>query len=239
MYKFEKIGSLDVIDIPGKQNGFCIVMMHGYGADANDLADLSHVLKTPPGTRWLIPNGPLQIPVSPFFTGRAWSPINLEEWQRALAEGRPRDLSKDRPKEFLDSQSKILEMLEIAKVNFEKTIFAGFSQGAMLATQLALVNNKKPLGLMIFSGTLINATEWETMATRLSGFNFFQCHGEHDDVLSITGAKKLEELLKRQGLVGNLQTFKGAHDIPTEALAGAQKYLNSIFPKDSWDEDDH
>ncbi|MBK9293538.1 MAG: esterase [Oligoflexia bacterium] len=240
MYKFDKIGPLEAIDIPGNNhNGHCIVMMHGYGADANDLVDLSHVLKPPPGTRWLIPNGPLKIPVSPFFTGRAWAPINLEEWQKAMAEGRPRDLTKDRPKEFFESQNMILQMLEAARVDFEKTIFAGFSQGAMLATQLSIVNNKRPLGLMIFSGTLINDAEWATMAPRLKEFKFFQCHGEQDEVLHISGAKKLEALLKGSGWVGNLKTFSGGHDIPAQALQAAQQYLNNIFPEELWGEDGH
>lgn len=238
MYKTQKIVGLDVIEVPGTPNGGAFVLLHGYGADANDLAPLSHVLKVPHGMGWIIPHGPLRVPVGPGFEGRAWGPINLEEWQRAMAEGRPRDLSKDRPPELFTSSQKILELLEHLSIPVEKTVFGGFSQGAMLATHLALSAPVAPKGLVIFSGALINEGEWAQLAPKRKGLNYFQCHGTTDEILSHAGALKLNQLLSQAGLKGEFHSFEGGHDIPQSALENTQEFLIKLFPEtNQWQEE--
>lgn len=241
-YALENAGSLEAIEIlggnPGPQTP-TIVMIHGYGADAHDLAPLSHVFKVPEGTRWLFPQGPLEVPIGPFYSGRAWAPINMEEWQRAMMEGRPRDLSGEKPPELFTSAQKIMEMLKLKNAPIESVIFAGFSQGAMLATHLTLSSKVKPRGLIIFSGSLINGEQWEQWAPQYKGFRYFQSHGLYDDVLSIQGADKLHDLFVKNGLVGDYVKFEGSHEIPPLAVNGAQKYLYDIFPKAEWEKHDH
>lgn len=231
MYTAEKIGPLETIEIPGSRDAPCVVLLHGYGADANDLAPLSHVWKMPTATTWLIPNGPLKIPIGPHSIGRAWAPINMEEWQRAMMEGRPRDLSADRPPELLKSKELVLEMMKARGIKIENTIFIGFSQGAMLATHIALTSDVSPLGLVILSGSLVNAEEWKKEGIKRKGLKFFQSHGLHDDVLSIQGAERLEKVLVEDcKMVGELLKFEGAHDIPNVAIVGTQDYLLQLLP---------
>ncbi len=242
-YLLQKMGPLDVIEVPPvtpvNSHSPTIVLLHGYGADAQDLAPVSHVLKTPSGTRWIIPNGPLPVEMGAYFSGRAWAPINMAEWQRATAAGRPRNLSDDRPPELIASPKLVSEMLDAGKVDPTKIIFAGFSQGAMLATHMMLTSSTTAKGLLILSGALINQTEWREKAKAHGGFKFFQCHGRFDEVLSFQGAESLEKLLIESGLKGKLLGFDGGHEIPPLALQGAQNYIFDLFPKEVWENDDH
>ncbi len=234
MYQLKKIAGLEVVEITGHKNAPTVVLLHGYGADAQDLAPISSVLKMPIGTNWLIPNGPLEIPTGGYGSGHAWAPINLEEIQKAMMQGRPRDLSSEKPAELFTSQKMLNEMLIELGVNVEKTIFAGFSQGAMLATQMAMTSAVQPLGLVVLSGSLINGDAWDQAMENRRGFRYFQSHGKQDSVLSIEGALKLNAMFKKHGLDGELQAFDGGHEIPPEVLFGVQKYLLKLFPEADW-----
>ena len=49
-----------------------VIFFHGFGADAYDLKSLSEVLSTKNPSRWVFPQGILEVPIGPGWTGRAW-----------------------------------------------------------------------------------------------------------------------------------------------------------------------
>ena len=103
-----KIGNLDCIEIPGTENAPVIVVMHGYGADCLDLLPMARILETPPGTRFLFPNGPMAVPIGPHVTGRAWFEIDIEALEKARMEGTHRDLSNSTPKGMKDAKHELV-----------------------------------------------------------------------------------------------------------------------------------
>ena len=226
-----------MIEIPGHKSGPTFLVLHGYGADAQDLAPLSHAFTVPVGTHWLIPNGPLEIPLGPHYSGRAWAPINMAEWQMAIMQGRPRDLANEKPPEMVTSQKAVVDMLKSVGKSLEETVLVGFSQGAMLATQLAFTSPVKPKDLIILSGTLINQQEWLNQSQTMAGFKYFQCHGKFDEVLPLNGAQKLNDLLKQSGAEGEFFVFEGGHEIPPTAIQKAQEYILNLFPEEAFHED--
>jgi phospholipase/carboxylesterase len=121
-----------------------------------------------------------------------------------------------------------LEMIDKLNVPPERLVLGGFSQGAMLATELVLRMPTPPAGLAILSGTLVNEVDWKERATKLKGFQFFQAHGQRDTVLGFKQAKRLETLLREAGWVGQLQEFAGGHEIPSEVIIRLGAYLRKV-----------
>ncbi len=204
-----------------------VILFHGYGADSNDLASLGEMIPGADKLNWLFPNGNLEVPIGPGWTGRAWWPINMMEIQQAAARGEHRDLADEKPPGMEKVRDLAFEMIRQMKVPWNKIILGGFSQGSMLATELYLRAPESPAGLVILSGTLLNQKEWSDLATKRAGETFFQSHGQSDPVLGFKQAQKLETVLTQNGMKGSLIGFKGGHEIPMPILQKLGVYLQN------------
>lgn len=225
----KRIGPLDTIQIEGSSDGPTVVLFHGFGADCSDLAPLAQYLQGPPGTNWIFPNGHLSVPLGGHYEGRAWFPISISELEKAMATGTGADFSYVIPPGLKKSREMAVEMLAALKVPADRLILGGFSQGAMLATDITLHMDETPKGLAILSGTLVNAEKWKELAPKKSGFEFFQSHGVRDPVLNFMMAERLEGLLKEASWKGSLQKFEGAHEIPHEVLFQLAGYIRKVL----------
>lgn len=223
-----RLGGLDTLVVPGSADGLIIVMFHGFGADASDLAPLAEVVPTPAGTTWLFPNAPIQVPLGPHMVGRAWFPIDMVEMQAAIVAGRHRDLSTQTPPALAQSQQMATQMLIDYNAPLNRVVFAGFSQGAMLATAMTLQAPEQPAGLVILSGTLLDEQNWRRFAPQRRGLRFMQSHGQRDPLLDVVAARKLQQLLLDAGLDGQLHEFRGEHEIPPAVLREMASYLQRI-----------
>ncbi len=225
-----QLGSLKCVDIIQNDDAPWIVLFHGYGADAHDLAPLAESIQTSLSYNWLFPEGFLEIPIDWSSMGRAWWPIDMEELQKSQLTGVPRDLSQIEPKGLTLAYQKASEMLSKLKVPWNKVILGGFSQGAMLATELYLQAPESPMGLIVLSGTCLKINDWKEKAKNRAGKSFFLSHGEHDPILSIKGAQKIETILTQSGMKGRLIRFQGGHEIPMKIITEIGTYLNNIKP---------
>lgn len=200
-----------------------IVLFHGYGADMNDLAPLAGAIQAPRGCNWYFPNGHLTVPLGGHYEGRAWFPIPLAE----LEAGATIDLTERVPPGMSKARRNAVEFL--SKLNASRLVIGGFSQGAMLATDIAVHGQSGLQGLALLSGTLVNASEWDQLLTTASKLPFYQSHGAYDQVLSFAHAQKLDALLKKHGWAGQLQRFEGGHEIPSEVLIQLGTFLRQVL----------
>ncbi len=221
-----KLGPLKCIDHLQNEESPWIIFFHGYGADAGDLSPLADEIALQKKCNWLFPEGFLEVPIGGRYPGKAWWPVNMDELQKAQQTGVPRDLSQGAPVGLDLAVAKANEMIKALNVPWNKIILGGFSQGAMLATELYLNALEAPLGLVILSGTCLQADQWREKAKTRAGKTFFLSHGEQDPVLSIRGAQKLETILTQSGMKGRLTKFSGGHEIPQNILIEVSKYIN-------------
>lgn len=205
-----------------------MILFHGYGADAYDLKSLSEVITPKKPTQFLFPQGILEVPIGPGWTGRAWWPIDVMALQQAAMSGVPRDLSKERPASVPELRKKVFTAIEKLNVPWDQIILGGFSQGAMLATDIFLNAPEAPKALVILSGALVNKDEWKELAPKRAGSKYFMSHGKSDQVLSLRGASQLESLLNSSGLKGSLMSFNGAHEIPMEVIVKMNQFLKDL-----------
>ncbi|MGZ3773522.1 MAG: alpha/beta hydrolase [Pseudobdellovibrionaceae bacterium] len=223
-----QLGKIHCQEINKDDNAPWIIFFHGFGADCNDLFPLGDMISTKKTYNWLFPNGFLEVPIGPAWMGRAWWPVDMMEIQKATERGEHRDFSNETPKGMTKAYDMALEMIKQLKVPWNKIVLGGFSQGAMLATELYLRAPETPAGLVIMSGTLLHQDEWKQLASARAGQKFFQCHGEMDPVLGFKQAQKLETLLTQNGMKGSLLKFRGGHEIPQQVLLKISEYLNSL-----------
>lgn len=215
-----RLGAIECEEVVNGEELPWIIMFHGYGANCQDLLDLAHAIPGGEKFNWLFPNGFLEVPIGPGWTGRAWWNINFNDLQKDYSDFTPAGLEL--------AYDKASKMIAALKVDWNKIIIGGFSQGAMLATELYLRSPQASAGLIILSGTTVHAPKWRELALQKAGEKFFMSHGELDDILQIRLARKLETILTQAGLKGRLFSFQGGHEIPSSILIRAGEYLKQV-----------
>lgn len=224
----KKIGPLDVLEVKGQPKKPVLVMFHGYGADAYDLSPLVNEVKGPSGWSWYFPNGPLEVPVGPGFSGRAWFPIDMEALERAMRMGQHRDMSQSKPAGLDKVKVMAHEFLTALGRDPADIVLGGFSQGAMLATDICLSSTSRYRGLVILSGSMINQPTWKSLATLHKGMPYFQSHGRTDAILSPDIAGKLNDMLTQAGWEGQFHLFSGGHEIPPAVTRMLGSFLSNL-----------
>ncbi len=223
--EWQKFKQLDYLVEQNEQTDTCIVLFHGYGADANDLASLAKVYKLKKEVDWYFPQGFLQVPIGPMMMGRAWFELRVSDFTDG-AGGKIVDIPiRPQDEKAIDQVSEWLNHL--GKM-YKNVVFGGFSQGAILSSHCFYRLNFTAKGLLLLSGFLAGPQSFPTLPDELK-IPFFQCHGERDEVLGIAGAQKLYNKLTEMGLQGTWRSFPGGHEIPMDVIAETQIFLNSVL----------
>jgi phospholipase/carboxylesterase len=214
-------GPLNAIEFAGE--GPTIVCLHGYGADAADLASLANEIQVP--GRWLFPEAPLALDGGPMISSRAWFPIPEEAFE-GMNMGRPLDLATQRPPGLDSAADQLAAFLDAAGGTYAETFLGGFSQGSMVSLEVVLRQAQSPAGLFILSGTLVDRAATSDRLQGREPVKIMQSHGEQDAVLPFSGAQALHQLLTEKGAFsGELLSFPGGHELPLEALSRLRKFL--------------
>ena len=219
--KWEKFNKLNYLSETQDDSKTCIVLFHGYGADANDLGSLAKVFKFSEPVDWFFPQGVLEVPIGPMMSGRAWFSLRVSDFE-SLSRGEFSDVSLTGEIKSVLSQTS--EWLNRLGTQYEKVIFGGFSQGAILSSHALYHLNFSPSAMVLLSGFLMAPSAFPTFAEPHK-VPFFQSHGKRDEVLPIEGAKKLYDKLTDSGLKGQWRPFGGGHEIPMDVIADLQKFL--------------
>lgn len=224
-----KLASLDAIEIDpaGATARGAVILFHGFGADNTDLASLSGVVDAPDHVRWYFPNGPHSVEIGPHMTGRAWFPLRLAELER-----RGVDFTQVSPDGMAKAVEQALKAVDAVrakhKLQWNQIVIGGFSQGAMIALEVALRAPQSPAGVTLFSSTLVNEPLTRQLVTNHQGLRFFQSHGQQDAMLPFSLAERLDGLLNETGMNGMLYAFRGGHEIPTAVLREWSSWLREL-----------
>ncbi|NUP09355.1 MAG: hypothetical protein HOW73_25155 [Polyangiaceae bacterium] len=230
-----KVGNLDVWtaggdDREGGGDGPAIVLCHGFGAPGNDLVPLWREIEAGRSTRWFFPEAPLAVDLGFGTTGRAWWPIDMMRLQEAIQAGRRDELANTMPDGLLEARAALettLQELEAHhKLDRSRTLIGGFSQGAMVTTEIALHAGDNPYaGLVIFSGTLLCRDRWtEAAKNSAKTIHALQTHGRRDPLLPFSLAEELRDILKGAGAELEFVAHNGGHELPGSALEGLGRF---------------
>mgnify|MGYP001800009913 FL=1 len=205
--------ALDFIDVPpksGEAKKGLIVILHGWGANAEDVASIVPFLQLPE-YHFVFPNAPFPHPHSPI--GRAWY-----------------DLSRDNMYEGLtESQKLLIDCLQSLEnstgIPLNKTILSGFSQGGAMTLDVGL---KLPFaGLISMSGYLLSEIHnLENPASYILRPVLIM-HGKQDEVVPLQAAQKARDALESQAVSTEYHEFDGGHQISSQMLDVARTFILS------------
>lgn len=184
-----------------------VILMHGRGADANDLADLAPMLDTPDGARFVLPNAPKPFEPYPGMTfGWTW----FDGWP-------PRLESVKASREIL-----LKFYAEItAKYPTTSLIVSGFSQGAMMALDTGLRATQNVKGIAAMSGGLYE----EDLPALRTDIPILITHGTMDDVVPVNYARRARLILEDAGLTVDYHEYPMGHQIVMEEVAIVKEFL--------------
>ena len=214
-------------DRDGGGAGPALLLCHGYGAPGDDLVGLARVLDVGAGTRFFVPEAPHGVDTGMGGAGRAWWTIDMARMQLAIARGDVRDL--DETPDGLEAATASLtacidELVAAHAVDPARLVIGGFSQGAMLTTELVLHDPRPFAGLAVLSGTVVSRARWElAAAARAAGLHVLASHGRRDPILPFAGAEALVALLRAAGAEVTFLPFNGQHEIPGSVLDALAK----------------
>lgn len=203
--------TLEAISVPsnsGEKPTNLLVMLHGWGANYQDLAPLAFMLNLP-GFTYLFPNAPFPHPQVP--GGRAWYALETQEYT-GLAESR--QLVRDW----------LLSLPNNTGIPLENTIMAGFSQGGAMTLDIGLT---LPLaGLCSLSGYL--HYQPQKQEEKVDFPPVLIIHGTEDPVVPLEAAHQAKDKLTAIGVEVKYQEFTMGHEIQQPALTLVQEFISKL-----------
>lgn len=195
-----------------------VVLLHGYGADGNDLIDL--------GATWqeLLPDAAFVSPHAPEPCGMA--PVGRQWWELTFRDPdeRWRGVNKAEPdlNHFLDQE---LARLGLAP---EKLALVGFSQGAMMALHVGLRRAVMPAAIVAYSGQLVGAEHIKTDAKGKPPILIV--HGDQDNIVPVTSMFEALAALGKAEIPAQWHLSAGiAHGIDPEGLRHGGEFIAQNF----------
>jgi phospholipase/carboxylesterase len=218
-------GGLDVQVIGGPATGpsqRVVVLLHGWGAPGDDLVPIAHQLAGP-DTRVVVPAAPLPHPGG----GRAWWPLDLAGRQRLYAEGKLDQIAAELPEGLADARARVQALLTDVRARYQPKmlILAGYSQGGMLAMDVALASDPPVDRVAVLSGTLIAEPLWREKMARPARPLVFLSHGRQDPVLPFVMSERLKALLEEHRFPVTWLPYQGGHEIPPVVLEGLRAFV--------------
>lgn len=219
--------SLQTLSIP-PQNGQAkglIAVLHGWGANAQDVAALASALNLPDHA-FAFPNAPFPHLYSPL--GRVW--YNFPENYTFLSHS---DFY-DQP-ELSQSRKLLTEWLlsleATTGVPLSQTILGGFSQGGAMTLDVGI---HLPLAaLMVLSGYLHAPTRL-TAPTDFAAPAVLMVHGRQDSVVPLAAAHQARDSLRALAFPVTYYELDMGHEIQPQVLTLMQSFIEEKGVAPDW-----
>jgi phospholipase/carboxylesterase len=205
-----------------------LLLLHGYGAKAEDWEPFSHTIAVPPGARFVFPEAPERTtPPDGPLGGRAWWRLDLAAY---IPPGtRLPDLATSHPRGLDGAAASVRALLhDLSRGQRGPVVLGGFSQGAMVAGDLAFTTNDDIAALVLLSGTPVDEAAWRRGLARRRGLRVFISHGRADHTLPFAGADRLQRELSAAGLDVTWVPFDGGHEVPAPVVRALNAFLAPI-----------
>lgn len=204
-----------------EKGGTLVVLLHGWRARGDDLVPLARRLARP-RTRFLVPAALLPEPGG----RRAW-------WHSAGATRPPvawkDELAPDfraRP-DIAAARQAVQALLRDAQRRYapDSIAVAGFSQGAMLALDIALSADPPITRVAALSGVVLADSLPALRRGQPAPPAVFVSHGRKDVVLPFEGGASVQKVLAPHGYRVRFVPFDGGHEIPASVVAELGRFL--------------
>jgi len=191
-----------------------VILLHGRGADEDDLAGLSSFLD--PGLLLLSVRAPY-----PFASGGGytWYDMGID----GIADPVMFRESYDRLNTF------VTDALHGYPVDPRRLFLLGFSMGTMMAFSLALTAPRHFRGVIANSGYVPEKTGLDLKWNELSGTSFFIAHGTHDPVIPVALGRRTRDLFQKSNASWVYREYPMGHEISSENLVDSANWMRELI----------
>lgn len=195
-----------------------VVLLHGLGADGNDLIGLAPYWATVlPEAEFVSPNAPFPCDMAPF--GRQWFSLQDRTPEAVLAGVRAAAPILDA---FID------DALAARGLDGGKLALVGFSQGTMMSLYVGLRRATAPAAIVGYSGALIGADSLATEARARPPVLLI--HGDADEIVPFEALDRAATGLKSANVpVQTLRRPGLGHGIDDQGLRAGGQFLQQAF----------
>jgi phospholipase/carboxylesterase len=208
-----------------------VVLLHGYGSKPQEWLPFTKTIRIPTSKFFVFPEGLEQtIPPDGPVGGRAWWRLDLASY---INPGSPiPNLSKAKPAGLKTSADRIRTLIHEVKMRYGSSpnhlVLGGFSQGAMVASEIAFKTDEPIQALIILSGTTVDESAWIKGMPLRHHLPVFISHGRNDKILSFAIANRYQQEMRDAGLNVTWIPFEGGHEIPMEVVNALNSFLSSL-----------
>lgn len=197
-----------------KENSPVLIMLHGYGSDANDLFSFASEL---PEELFII-SAQAPYPLPPY--GNAWYAINFDSVQGKFSDDFQAIESRNKIVRFID------EVVENYPVDPNNISLLGFSQGTILSYAVALSYPERVKNVVALSGYInTEILEKDYRSKDFSKLSIYASHGTQDQVIPVSWARKNPEILKSLGIDHTYSEFPVGHGVAPQNLMEVKAWL--------------
>jgi phospholipase/carboxylesterase len=191
-----------------------VVLLHGYGADGEDLISLAPLwARLLPRTLFVSPHAPFPCEINP--AGRQWFGFEGVSPEMILAGTR---MAASMVDGFLDA------LISEHELPAERIALVGFSQGAMMALHVAPRRSAPVAGVVSFSGALVAPERLEDEARAKPPI--LLVHGDADPLVPFASLAQAAAALKAAGFAVATEHRPGLpHAIDQVGLAVGARFL--------------
>lgn len=190
-----------------EDNSPTLLLLHGYGANERDLVDLMDSL---PKLPWFS----LRAPESSPYGGFSW--FKLTD---------PNNPEKNRVEKATEALWHWLD--EYLPKN--PLIVVGFSQGALMATQLLRTRPERMLATVILSGFILNAEQSKDELLKISKPKVIYCRGVQDPLISAESISRTNSWLQQHTKAVTKVYDNLAHSVDQRVIQDVSNYLSLVL----------
>ena len=192
-----------------------LILLHGYGSNEHDLIGLAPYLDP----RFLIVSA--RAPHTLMPGGYAW--FELDWTPRGIA------IDFDQAEESRKLAARFVGEAAAAYAADPRRIYlCGFSQGAIVASGVALTDPDLVAGTVLMSGRVPDEIRpLVAPPERLAGKPFLVTHGLYDEVLPIANGRASRAILERLPVDLTYREYPMAHEVSAESLGDVTTWLTA------------
>lgn len=209
----------------GASPRWCVLWLHGLGADGHDFAPIvpELVARDWPALRFVFPHAPLRpVTINNGMRMRAWYDIaGMDFATRADSAG------------IVESIAQVEALIEREAergIPAERVLLAGFSQGGAITLAAGLRRERPLAGLIGLSTYLPGAERLAGFATEASKRQpIFMAHGSGDPVIPIAHSENSARALRDAGYDVQWHRYPMAHQVCAEEIADLRAWMGRRF----------
>lgn len=186
-----------------------LVLLHGRGADENDLLGLVPHLDP----RFLFVS--VRAPFRFSWGGFTWYEIE--------------EVGSPRQDQFTESYERLVQFIADVKKNYpvdpHRMFLLGFSMGTVMSFAFTLTKPSEIRGVVAHSGYIPETTSLEFRWAELGDTSFFVAHGTSDPVIPVNFGRRAKELLSKTKADLTYREYPMGHQVSEESLRDLSVWL--------------